>query len=350
VDPGPLLAQRLTAQRLAGPPAENPLAATRHLLAVQAQDARGARLAIRARTPPDQTVAHFDRALTAERTLLVSWLCRGTLHLVAREDYHWLHALTTPPLRIGNARRLHQEGVSPGAADRAVAAIERSLAEEGPLSRIALRERIEQAGIPVPGQALVHVLFRATLDGVAVRGPVAGAQHLYALAPDWLGPPPAPLERDRALAELARRYLIGHAPAGERDLARWAGLPLRDARAGLGAIATYLVHRPDGLLALRAAAPPAPLPPPRLLGPWDPVTVGWGDRSFVTGEHDARMISGGLFRPFALVNGRAAAVWRLSAGRVEIDPPFIPVSGEARAELEADAAAVERYFAGSERA
>jgi hypothetical protein len=43
-------------------------------------------------------------------------------------------------------------------------------------------------------------------------------------------------------------------------------------------------------------------------------------------------------------------VWRLSAGRVEIDPPFIPVSGEARAELEADAAAVERYFAGSERA
>ena len=41
---------------------------------------------------------------------------------------------------------------------------------------------------------------------------------------------------------LARRYLAGHAPAGERDLAKWAGLPLRDARAGLNAIATDLAE------------------------------------------------------------------------------------------------------------
>ena len=41
------------------------------------------------------------------------------------------------------------------------------------------------------------------------------------------------MDRDSALAELARRFLAGHAPADERDLAKWAGLPLRDARAGL---------------------------------------------------------------------------------------------------------------------
>jgi hypothetical protein len=44
-----MLAARLTAQLLAGEPAPDPVAATRRLLAVQAQDPRGMRLAIRAR-------------------------------------------------------------------------------------------------------------------------------------------------------------------------------------------------------------------------------------------------------------------------------------------------------------
>ncbi len=48
-----LLRRRLTSQRLAGPPLWGPAGAvsvTRRLLAIQAQDPRGARLAIRART------------------------------------------------------------------------------------------------------------------------------------------------------------------------------------------------------------------------------------------------------------------------------------------------------------
>ena len=57
--------------------------------------------------------------------------------------------------------------------------------------------------------------------------------------------------RDRALAELARRYLAGHGPAADRDLAKWAQLPLRDARAGLEAVAPELNLRPDGLVDLR---------------------------------------------------------------------------------------------------
>ncbi len=31
------------------------------------------------------------------------------------------------------------------------------------------------------------------------------------------------------------------------------------------------------------------------------------------------MTVNGLFRPFALIDGRAAAIWRLTAGKVEID-------------------------------
>ena len=101
---------------------------------------------------------------------------------------------------------------------------------------------------------MVHLIFGAAIRGRIVRGPMVGRQHAFALVRDWLaGPRHA---RDVALAELARRYLAGHGPATESDLARWAGLPLRDARAGLGAIARELRRLPSGLLDLAGAGAP----------------------------------------------------------------------------------------------
>ncbi len=129
---GGVIAQRLTAQLLAGAPAKDPLAVTRRLLAVQGQDPRGARLAIRARSK-GLRAADVDRALSEERSLLITWLNRGTLHLIASEDYAWLHALTTPPLRTGNSRRLSQEGLSTRAIGRGLRVIEHALHQEGPV-------------------------------------------------------------------------------------------------------------------------------------------------------------------------------------------------------------------------
>src|SRR5437868_9844401 len=128
-----MVAERLTAQLLAGPPARDPVAVADRLLAIQGQDPRGARLAVRARTA-GLSAANVDRALTDDRSLLITWLNRGTLHLVRSEDYPWLHSLTTPQLLGANARRLAQEGVTPDAAERGVAVIEHSLAQEGPLT------------------------------------------------------------------------------------------------------------------------------------------------------------------------------------------------------------------------
>jgi hypothetical protein len=336
------IAERLQAQLLAGKPARDPLGVTRRLLAVQGQDPRGVRLAIRARSS-GLSAADVDRALTDDRSLLITWLNRGTLHLVCSEDYAWLHALTTPPLITGNARRLAQEGVTPNVAERGVRAIERALAADGPLTRAQLRERIAAAKVRTEGQALVHLLMLATLRGLTVRGPMVGSEQAYALVADWLGGQ-AKVERGRALAELARRYLAGHAPAEDRDLARWSGLPLRDARAGLHAIAGELRERPDGLVELkrrrRADAEPAP---PRLLGAFDPLLLGWCSREEIVGANRSLVTVNGLFRPFALVRARAVARWRLAAGKIELEPFERLTRADATA-LEAEAADVLRYL------
>jgi DNA glycosylase AlkZ-like len=340
-DDDAVLAERLTAQLLAGRPARDPVAVAERLLAVQGQDQRGFRLAVRARTT-GLSAADVDQALTADRSLVVTWLNRGTLHLVRSEDYPWLHALTTSPRLTGNARRLSQLGISTRVAERAVAAIERSLAEEGPLTGRQLGARLEAIGVPTRGQALVHLLMLAGLRALTVRGPMVDREHAYVLVRDWLGVSRVP-DRDRSLAELARRYLTGHGPAGERDLARWAGLPLRDARAGLQAIGPELEQRADGLVVLARRPRSSELPPPRLLGAFDPLLLGWTSREQVLGANDGRVVGGGLFRPFALVRGRGVAVWKLQAGQIEVER-FARLASRDAAALRADADEVLRFL------
>ena len=336
-----MIAERLSAQLLAGPPARDPVAVVERLLAVQGQDPRGARLAIRARST-GLSATDLDRALTEDRSLLITWLNRGTLHLVRREDYPWLQTLTAPRLRNPNARRLAQEGVTPAAAERGVEVIAGALAAEGPLTRVQLRERLDTAGVRTAGQALVHLLILAALRGVAVRGPMIGRQHAFVLVRDWLGEP-ASIDRDRALAELARRYLAGHGPAHERDLAKWSGLGLRDARAGLSAIATEVHERKDGLVDLAGRPAPAKLPPPRLLGPFDPVLLGWASREWLLDSHRAVITVNGIFRAFALADARAVATWSMPSGEVALEP-FGRLTPGHTAALRADALDVVRYL------
>jgi Winged helix DNA-binding domain len=337
------ITERLTAQGLAGPPLGGPVEVAERLLAVQGQDPRGARLAVRARTE-GQAASDVDRALSEERSLLITWLNRGTLHLVCSEDYPLLQALTTPPLKTSSEYRLAREGLTEAAGERAMKTIERSLTEEGPLTRAQLRERLDTANVRTAGQALIHLLFMAALRGIAVRGPMVGKDHAYVLTRDWLGPQSA-VDRDAALAELARRYLVGHGPAGDRDLARWAGLPLRDARAGLAAIASKLVQREDGLVDLRRRPQAAPLPEPQLLGAFDPLLLGWCSRAEIIGPHEFLVTNNGIFRPFALVKGRAVATWGYAGGAVTLKP-LEKLTKKAVKALDAEAADVERFLAG----
>lgn len=349
---------RATVQLLHRPPGKGVAGVVRHLLAVQAQDLRSARLALRARRE-GLTAGGVDAALRDERSLVVAWLGRGTLHMVCRNDYPWLLGLTAPTRLTSNRRRLGQEGLSPEDAERAVAVVERALADEGPLTRTELRERIAARGIRAEGQSARHVLALAALRGAVVLGPMRAGEQAFALTRDWLGvEPPAHLQgedRDAALAELARRYLAAHGPATAADLATWAGLPLRDARAGLGAIAPELTEEAAGLVRL-ARHPPGPRPTrapagpiaPRLLPSFDPYLLGWRDRAFAVPGRFAWRVhpGGGIVRAVATVDGLAVGTWglrRRPGGSSVTIEPFSQLDPAVATALEAEAADVTRF-------
>ena len=256
------------------------MAIVRHLAGVQAQDARAAPLAVRARG--SGFGASAVEAALADGALVVAWLMRGTLHLVAREDHNWLLALTAPRSRTMNARRLRQLGVDEARAERALGEIEATL----PTERADLAARLGCSR-----RQTAHLLLRAALDGVCVLG--AGRRIVA-----------APRDGARGgLAELGRRYLAAHAPADDRDLAAWSGLPLRDARAALAAAGP--------------AGPPDPQPlPPRLLPMYDEYLLGWRDRSFAVPEALTREVhpGGGILRATAVTDGRITATWSRAGG------------------------------------
>lgn len=305
------------------------------------------RLAIRPRSR-GVSVADLEKALTEERSVVVSWLNRGTLHLVGRDEFPWLHALTVPRLATSNRTRLKQEGVTPTQAERGADLIVEALGE-GPLGRGEIKAVLDSAGVPTAGQALVHILLFTTIRDTILRGPIIDSDQKFALAKDWLGAAPE-FDPDSALAELARRYLAGHGPASDREMARWAGIPLGQARSGFESISRELEELDGGtsdvLVRLKKAPAPGPLPPPLLLGSFDPVLHGWTSRDFlVPGESERAVVTtNGIFRPTILVDGQVAGTWTMSAGKLELNA-FRPLGEKTDGALEKEAKRVKKFLA-----
>ena len=116
--------------------------------------------------------------------------------------------------------------------------VDAALAAEGPLTREQLRATWTPAGVRTAGPgAGAHPATQASLRGLTVRGPVAGGDHALGAGPtDWLGaaPPasgPGRFDRDAASPSWPAATWPATPRPDERDLAKWAGLPLRDARA-----------------------------------------------------------------------------------------------------------------------
>lgn len=338
--------RRLEAQGLAGPRLGTVDSVVDRLLAIQAQDPRGARLAVRSRLddPAGEARASIvDEALNS-RQLVIGWLNRGTLHLVRSEDYHWLHALTAPRQATANRTRLRQEGVSEEQAERGVGLIVKRLAD-GPATRNELRDLLEAKGIPVAGQAMVHLLYLASIRGLIVRGPMAGKDQAFVLVRDWLGEPEE-FDPEVRLPELARRYLVGHGPASDRDLAAWAGITLGQARKGLEAVAGELTER-DGLMELKGRAEPPAATAILLLGGFDPLLHGWAKRDWIVPDASERGVvtTNGLFRPTILAGERIVGTWTMPGGRVELKP-FGDLGGGTVKALEDESRRVVDYLAG----
>ena len=334
---------RVAAQRLHRPDRSSASELVRHLTGVQSQVLSAAALALRARTE-GLTGERVADARVRERSIVLAWAMRGTLHLIAAEDYGWLVPLVLGP-RVAHAhRRLRQEGVTAAQSEVAARSIERMLERHGPLGRSDIAERLRRRGIRTEGQAIAHLLWLAAARGVICHGPDRGRDQRFVLVRDWLGEPES-MEREPALAELAVRYLAAHGPSEPADLALWSGITAGDAKRAWKSIGDRLVEVRTIIgmrWSLRSRAGGAPRRLVRLLPAFDEYLLGWKDReTAVPPEHRTDVNrGGGWIRPVLLVDGRAHGTWSTrgtrNALRLEVRP-FSPPATWIRSGIDAEA-------------
>ena len=295
-----LPAQRLRSQLLAGNAAATPHAVVAHMTAVQAQDYLGALWAVGARMK-NAVEADVERAL-AERAIVRCWPMRGTLHFVAAEDVRWMLELLAPRVLSRHRARLERDfELDAKTLRRCRTLVERALAGGHAMTRSEIYALLEKVRIATGASRGLHILFALAHERLLCFGARRGKQPTFVLLDEWL-PATKPRPRDESLAELARRYATGHAPAAIADFAWWSGLSTKEATAAV-ALANVRFEESASAREQRSV---------RLLPPFDEYTVAYKERTAIVDPAFAKRVNagGGILNAIVVVNGRVAGTWK----------------------------------------
>lgn len=340
--------QRLQNQHLLSSPFKDPVDVVKSLVAIQAQDYAGAKWAIgqRMRHSTDDQV---EQAFTDGHILRLH-VMRPTWHFVAPDDIRWLVKLTAPRVRATHNYYFKKSELDDATIKRTNKILIKALRDDNQLTRDDLRQVVKRAGVePGDSERFGRIMFRAELDGVVCSGARRGNQFTYALVDERV-PSSRLMERDEALAELARRYFETRGPASAQDFAWWSGLTLTDVKRAVdicGAVLrreviadkTYWVSDNSKPLRNKAAGKA------HLLSAYDEYFISYKDRSAaIHPQFDQKSISSKLVFDAPLVfDGFSAGGWkRVQAGQ-RVDVQLTPFVRLKRTERQALKLAADRY-------
>jgi hypothetical protein len=270
----------------------------------------------------------LTRALE-RRSIVQGSMMRATIHLVSKQDY-W-------PFVVGIRRgmrawwlRTHGRHLDAKTIASNDAKVRRAL--EGRTRTRAELEEVLGTRLGVAG--LFVDLVRVPPSGTWERR----RADLYALAEDWVGPESA--TEAEGIELLVRRYLQGFGPARPAEIANWASLDVKTARAALERIELRRFRDEQGkeLIDLpRLPLPDADTPAPvRFLPVWDATLLVHARRTQILPERYRSRIFN-VRTPHSvntfLVDGQVAGTWRYEKGRVKTEP-FGRLPKHVRAELD----------------
>ena len=338
--------ERLRSQQLEHTQLKRPSEVVAWLGAVQAQDYAGAKWSIGLRLQ-GYTDADIEQAIE-DKTFVRTWAMRGTLHFVAAADIHWLLALLAPRLIAGGARRYLELELDQRTLARSDVVFAKALQGGQQLTRTELLAILQQNGISTQGQRAPYLLQHASLNGLICQGVTRRNNPTYMSLTEAL-PQGKTLEHDEAIAELAKRYFISRSPATLQDFVWWSGLTVTDARAGLEAVQSQLIHETiDGQTYWLSGTQHPRQASSRtayLLPGFDEYLLSYKDRtaSLDVPHYNRLTPTNGMLPSTMVIAGRVVGTWKrtFSKGSVVIaSNPFTPLT---TTQSRAFAAAARRY-------
>lgn len=307
-----LLTKRLRNQLLVESTRRKPEQVVSWLCAMQAQDFSAAKWAVASRAPGVQD-GDVEQAFN-DGLILRTHVLRPTWHFVTAQDVRWLLALSAPRIHAANDYYYRQSDLDAKTFAKSCAMIHRVLEGGKTMTRAELAVYLKRAKIPADGLKLAYLMMHAELEGVITSGPRRAKQFTYALMDERV-PKARTLDREEALAELAKRYFTSHGPATARDFAWWSGLTIKDAQRAAESAGTLEFESIGGVIhwsAKDSDASPFKTAYALLLPNYDEYLIAYKDRApFVDASRAANIVarSNGAFANHLLIDGCLAGSW-----------------------------------------
>lgn len=305
---------RLLNQQLASPQFRDPAAVVSHLGAVQAQEYRLMRWAVAMRTANPSARA-FRAAYDAGRIVRLH-LLRGTWQLVSGDDYWWMLGLCASKAErvIRGWMSANKISIPETELYRVREIIALTVEEKGSVTKEDFVQALAERDMVMDDHRLSYHIRMSELCGLLCSGDLLPMKASYSLSSRKLGSA-RPVDRDEALALLARKYFQSHSPATFEDYVWWSGMGVGDCRRGMSLLGGELLSfmwngrefhmhescRTRGFRSGNAV----------LLPPYDEYLIGYKSRDLsLPPEHMAKAHNNsGNFYPILLHDGMVCGNW-----------------------------------------
>jgi hypothetical protein len=327
--------------------ARTPLEVIRWLVALQGQVSNAPYVGLWTRIHTFQR-ADLTGLLENKRVLRASSL-RGTLHIIATDDYLLFHPLLKPAL----TRNLHlfAQRTEDFDLDHFIAEM-RAYVREQPRTAVELRAKMEEL---YPGMGKQQIADSVRMHMALIQILPAGTwgftgKPVHMEASMWLGHPFP--DADSALSQLVRRYLAAFGPASVKDIQQWSGIA--GIRPTIEALRPELLTFRDELGRELFDLPDAPRPsedtpvPVRFLPEFENMLFSYEERGRIVNRayFPAIFTQNGQNCATFLVDGFVAGSWKIERGPTSATLaiyPFNPLTSDVQAELQEEGERLMRW-------
>lgn len=318
---------RVLSQQLSEPQFNNPKDLVKWMGAIQAQDYTMAKWAIGVRLKSG-SLQQVEEALH-KGEIIRTHIMRPTWHFVPAEDLRWMIQLSGERVKKAYDSYAKRFNVPESLHTKCGKLFEKILRDNNHLTKQEIGEELMRAKILDDPNTAHYFTNRAEALGLLCSGADKNDKVTYALLDERI-PPTKELQKDEALAKLARRYFRSHSPATLQDFLWWSGLTITETRRAINLISEELIKeqlasqeffihqsyaeskQPDNIL--------------HFLPSFDEFLISYKDRSAALDpKHYPKAFNNfGTFYPVIMHNGKIIGNWKktVKKGAIAIESSF----------------------------
>ncbi|OUM60750.1 hypothetical protein PIROE2DRAFT_13437 [Piromyces sp. E2] len=312
--------RRLLSQQLISPEFDDPTEVVEWMGAIQAQDYKMMRWAVGIRTRKP-SITEFEKAYNEGKIVRVHML-RGTWHLVAGKDYHWMQEICRNRAKrtfYGWMKANKEEIPEEDETRQCRKILKEAFRNKSSVTRNEFYELFSKSDLNISTKKFDYHIRLAEIDGMLCSGDLTtGITPTYSLVSEKIDKNNDILElsHDEALERITLQYFRSHSPATLEDFVWWTGLNKTECKKGIKMMGDKLTEKTQEgrtfYIYTKGRTRGVPKSSVLLLPSFDEYLIGYKSRDIVLKpeyQHHAHN-KNGVFYPVVAINGQIQGNWK----------------------------------------